>query len=101
MHQKGLLYTDMPDSSASLTLKSGEHAGHVIKVGHEILELKKYNGEICQGGIDYQLDKCRHEYIEKVSFFKSIHIDMHDISEIIYLGTSSNFRMYISTWNQH
>ena len=67
VHQKGLLYTDMPDSIARLgpTTKFG----YKIPVGHEILQMKRYNGERCQSEANYQLDKCRHEYIEKVNNF--------------------------------
>ena len=41
--------------------------GYDIPVGHEIVELQKYNGEPCNDDINYQLDKCRLEYIQRVS----------------------------------
>ena len=65
LHQKGLLYTDMPDSYVEVPWKANRKT---VDVGHEIVELLEYNEEICQNDIDYQLDQCRLKYIQKVFF---------------------------------
>ena len=64
VHLQGLLSTDMSDSWPEIYL--GPY-GYDIPVGHEIVELQKYNGEPCNDDINYQLDKCRLEYIQRVS----------------------------------
>ena len=64
VHLQGLLSTDMSDSWPEIYL--GPY-GYDIPVGHEIVELQKYNGEPCNDDINYQLDRCRLEYIQQVS----------------------------------
>ena len=63
-HEDGLLFTDMPDSCpATIATKNG----YYIPIGHEALELLEYDGEKCEKSRDYKLDRCRHEFIEKVN----------------------------------
>ena len=64
VHQKGLLFTDMPDSTPYLG--SEVSAGSSVPVLHEIVKLQKYNGKICNDSLNYKLDECRLEYIKKV-----------------------------------
>ena len=66
VHLKGLLSTDMSDSWPEVYL-SKYGAGVLIPVGHEIVQLKKYNKEPCIDDTNYQLDKCRLDYIQRVS----------------------------------
>ena len=66
MHLQGLLSTDMSDSWPEVYL-SKYYTSHLIPVGHEIVQLQKYNREPCNDDINYQLDKCRLEYIHKVN----------------------------------
>ena len=63
-HENGLLSTDMPDSCPLIIMNKN---GHYIPVGHETLELLEYDGEKCEKSKDYKLDKCRHEFIERVN----------------------------------
>ena len=66
LHEDGLLYSDMPDSSPEI----GFHGtGYFIPIRHETLDLLDYDGEKCKGSNDYKLDKCRYEFIEKVNSF--------------------------------
>ena len=63
-HEYGLFQTDMPDSCPAVIVnKNGYH----IRIGHETLELLEYDGENCEKSKDYKLDRCRHEFIEKVN----------------------------------
>ena len=64
VHLQGLLSTDMSDSWPEIYL--GKY-GYSIPVGHEIVQLQRYNREPCTDDINYQLDKCRLEYIQRVS----------------------------------
>ena len=64
-HEDGLLSTDMPDSSPFITINK---TGYSTPIGHETLELLEYDGEKCEKSKDYKLDKCRHEFIERVNF---------------------------------
>ena len=64
-HQNGLFDTDMPDSCPGILLSKN---GYYIPIGHETLELLDYDGEECEKSNGYKLDKCRLEFIEKVSF---------------------------------
>ena len=64
VHQQGLLFTDMPDSTPYL---SDAGIGHSVPVLHEIVQLKKYNGKMCNDSLNYRLDECRLDYIKKVS----------------------------------
>ena len=66
VHLHGLLSTDMSDSWPEVYL-STYYTSHLIPVGHEIVQLQKYNKEPCNDDINYQLDKCRLEYIHKVN----------------------------------
>ena len=63
VHEQGLLFTDMPDSSPRVTNVMN---GFSIPVGHEIVKLQKYNGKMCTNDPNYRLDECRLEYISKV-----------------------------------
>ena len=63
-HLEGLLSTDLPDSSPEV-YQFGY--GYIIPVAHEIVQLQRYDGEMCNRDVNYQLDKCRLEYIQKVS----------------------------------
>ena len=62
-HEDGLLFTDMPDSCPAIIMDNG----YYIPIGHETLELLEYDGEKCKKSKDYKLDRCRHEFIEKVN----------------------------------
>ena len=63
VHQQGLLFTDMPDSTPYL---SDASIGYSVPVLHKIVQLQKYNGKICNDSLNYKLDECRLEYIKKV-----------------------------------
>ena len=63
VHQQGLLFTDMPDSTPYL---SDSFIGYSVPVLHEIAQLQKYNGKMCNDSLNYRLDECRLEYIKKV-----------------------------------
>ena len=81
-HENGLLSTDMPDSCPSIIMNKN---GHYIPVGHETLELLEYDGEKCEKSKDYKLDKCRHEFIEKVN--SSTESSLSPVYFIILLST--------------
>ena len=63
VHQKGLLFTDLPDSTPYL---SDASIGYSVPVLHKIVQLQKYNGKVCNESLNYRLDECRLEYIKKV-----------------------------------
>ena len=68
VHLQGLLSTDMSDSWPEVYLYGAYGTyGYIIPVGHEIVQLQKYNKKPCIDDINYQLDKCRLEYIQRVS----------------------------------
>ena len=54
----------MPDSCPAIIVNKQEY---YIPICHETLELLGYNGENCEKSKDYKLDRCRHEFIEKVN----------------------------------
>ena len=64
IHQKGLLFTDMPDSSLRII---GVGAGYDVMVSHEVVHVKKYNKGMCLNDPNYMLDECRLEHIKKVT----------------------------------
>ena len=64
LHKDGLLFTDMPDSNPAILVKKN---GYYMPIGHETLELLEYDGEKCEKSKDYKLERCRHEFIEKVN----------------------------------
>ena len=68
-HEDGLLYTDMPDSCPEIDMPLSKGKGYYIPISHETLELLEYDGEKCEKSKDYKLDKCRHEFIEKVNMY--------------------------------
>ena len=61
IHQEGLLFTDMPDSFLHIV-----GVGYTVVVSHEVIQMQKYNEELCINDPDYKLDKCRFDYIKKV-----------------------------------
>ena len=61
IHQEGLLFTDMPDSFLHIV-----GVGYTVVVSHEVIQMQKYNEELCTKDPDYKLDKCRFDYIKKV-----------------------------------
>lgn len=63
VHLEGLLSTDLPDSYPEV-YHTGY--GYSIPVAHEIVQLQRYDGEICNSNVNYKLDKCRMEYVQKV-----------------------------------
>ena len=63
-HEDGLLYTDMPGSCPEILFNG---TGYEILIEHETLDLLGYDGEKCEKSKDYKLDKCRHDFIEKVN----------------------------------
>ena len=63
-HEDGLFNTDIPDSCPGIIMNK---IGYYVPIGHETLELLEYDGEKCEKSKDYKLDKCRHEFIEKVN----------------------------------
>ena len=63
IHQKGLLFTDMPDSSLRII---GVGVGYDVMVSHEVVHMQKYNKGMCLDDLNYRLDECRLEHIKKV-----------------------------------
>ena len=63
IHQKGLLFTDMPDSSLRII---GVGVGYDVMVSHEVVQMQRYNKGMCLDDPKYRLDECRLEYIKKV-----------------------------------
>ena len=63
IHQKGLLFTDMPDSYLHII---GVGAGYDVMVSHEVVQMQRYNKGMCLYEPNYRLDECRLEYIKKV-----------------------------------
>ena len=61
IHQEGLLFTDMPDSSLHII-----GVDYSVVVSHEVIQMQKYNGELCINDPDYKLDKCRFDHVKKV-----------------------------------
>ena len=70
VHQQGLLFTDMPDSTPYLGFEA-IITGSSVPVHHEIVKLQKYNGNICNDSLMYRLDECRLEKIKNVISFCS------------------------------
>ena len=56
VHQRGLLYTDMPDTFSFFFLVP--KSGFIMPIVHEVVHLLDYNGEECQKDMDYKLDEC-------------------------------------------
>lgn len=69
LHQQGLLLTDLPSSSPKLDLKNSIYG--VIPTEYEKFEMLDYAGDKCVTDADYNLDKCRLEYIhnQTISIF--------------------------------
>ena len=63
IHQEGQLFTQLP-GIAILNLQS---PSFIASIEHEIIRLLNYNGESCNADINYDLHKCREEYIYQVS----------------------------------
>ena len=40
--------------------------GYTVVVSHEVIQMQKYNEELCINDPDYKLDKCRFDHIKKV-----------------------------------
>ena len=83
IHQKGLLFTDMPDSSLRII---GIAGGFDVMVSHEVVHMQKYNKKMCIDDPNYRLDKCRLEYIKKValSFRDLINNEIKRIRDSFY-----------------
>ena len=65
VHQKGNLFTDMPDSRQLLSM---DKIGYEVigTIGHEVIELLQFDGVDCGNDKTYLLDECRLEHIQKV-----------------------------------
>ena len=77
IHQEGLLFTDMPDSFLHII-----GVGYTVAVSHEVVQMQKYNEELCINDPDYKLDKCRFDYMKKVDL-QCVNIIILDIGEFI------------------
>ena len=77
IHQEGLLFTDMPDSFLHII-----GVGYTVAVSHEVVQMQKYNEELCINDPDYKLDKCRFDYMKKVDL-QCVNIIILDIAEFI------------------
>ena len=49
------LQKNLPDSSIDVSLQNTSNIGYDIKVGYEIIQLKQYNGNVCQNDINYKV----------------------------------------------
>ena len=64
VHQKGLLFTDIPDAWQSLEA-SGE--GLFMSIVHEVEDLLHFDAEQCEDSKDYIYDQCQLKEVRKVS----------------------------------
>ena len=64
VHQKGLLFANIPDASDQIEASGG---GFVIPVVHEVEELLNYDEEKCEDSKDYIFEQCLRSLIKKVS----------------------------------
>lgn len=71
VHQKGLLFTDMPVAWQQVDL-SGD--GYSVSIDHEVVGLLKYDGEACEDDEKYRFDDCKLEDIHKVNSKRSTYI---------------------------
>ena len=64
VHQKGLLFTDIPDAWQPLEAL-GE--GRVASIVHEVEDLLDFDAEQCEDSNDYIYDQCQLKEVRKVS----------------------------------
>ena len=70
LHEKGTLTAPIPGSSIGATYADL----YISSVTHESVELINYDGKNCNTDAEYNYDKCKQDYIYKVSLNKNVQL---------------------------